>query len=209
MSNPRSASPTQTAVLLASFPVLLGFQLLIFDRWISFMDEGHILQLADVVARGGELYRDATTYPLPGAYYLLAWMFELFETSNRAARYLVSVEFALLGVCVVSILRRFVPPALTLVGLVLVIAYRVWSFPHWHIYTYSATALCLLAAALALLLRFLETGNRRVLAAAGLVGGLGALCKQDYGAAALLALNLTLLLRFASRPAGPREALVP
>jgi hypothetical protein len=186
-----------------------AFQLLIFDRWISFMDEGHILQLADIVAGGGELYRDATTYPLPGSYYLLAWVFELLGASNRAARYLVSLEFAVLGVCVVLILRRFVPLAFAAIGLVLVIVYRVWSFPHWHIYTYSATALCLLAVALVLMLRFLEGGDRRVLAASGLVAGLGVLCKQDYGAAGLLALNLALLLRFVERREREPEPLVP
>jgi hypothetical protein len=209
VETPLSASPAHAALLLASVPLLLGFQLLIFDRWISFMDEGHILQLADIVAGGGELYRDATTYPLPGSYYLLAWVFELLGASNRAARYLVSLEFAVLGVCVVLILRRFVSPALAAIGLVLVIVYRVWSFPHWHIYTYSATALCLLAVALVLMLRFLESGDRRVLAASGLVAGLGVLCKQDYGAAGLLALNLALLLWFVERRARESEPLVP
>jgi hypothetical protein len=121
----------------------------------------------------------------------------------------VSLEFAVLGVCVVLILRRFVSPALAAIGLVLVIVYRVWSFPHWHIYTYSATALCLLAVALVLMLRFLESGDRRVLAASGLVAGLGVLCKQDYGAAGLLALNLALLLWFVERRARESEPLVP
>jgi hypothetical protein len=202
MLNFRRASPGHVALLLGSALFLLGFQLLFFDRWISFMDEGHILALSDIIANGGELYRDATTYPLPGSYYLLALAFELFGSSNLVARWLVCVEFAVLGVCLVLILRRFVPPLLAPLGLLLAVIYRVWSFPHWQIYTYSASALCALAVALVLLLRFLETRSTRVLAGAGLAAGLGALCKQDYGAAGLLAMNLTLLLR----AVGPRAA---
>ncbi len=38
---------------------VFAFQLPFFDRWFSFMDEGHILQYADLIANGGELYRDA------------------------------------------------------------------------------------------------------------------------------------------------------
>ncbi len=110
MLNFRRASPGHVALLLGSALFLLGFQLLFFDRWISFMDEGHILQLADIVAGGGELYRDATTYPLPGSYYLLAWMFELFGASNRAARYLVSLEFAVLGYVLWLRQRRVLGP---------------------------------------------------------------------------------------------------
>jgi hypothetical protein len=41
-------------------------QLPIFDRWMSLMDEGHILQFADLLRRGGELYRDATLIAFPG-----------------------------------------------------------------------------------------------------------------------------------------------
>lgn len=183
------------ALLVAAVPILLAFQLSFFDRWISFMDEGHILTLADIIADGGELYRDATTYPLPGAYYLLAAAFDLFGASNRVARWLVSIEFAVLGVCVLLVLRRFVRPGLAAAGLGLVLVYRVWSFPHWHVYTYSSTALCLLAAALVAMLRYLESGDRRVLALCGLLAGLGTLCKRDYGAAAFVALNGVLLAR--------------
>ena len=44
--------------------VAFVYQLPFFDRWFSFMDEGHILLYADMIANGGELYRDATVATL-------------------------------------------------------------------------------------------------------------------------------------------------
>jgi len=49
----------QSAGPAAAFLAALPFQLPFFDRWFSFMDEGHLLLYADLIARGGELDRDA------------------------------------------------------------------------------------------------------------------------------------------------------
>ena len=62
--------------------VTFAFQLPFFDRWFSVMDEGHMLQFSDIVANGGLLYRDATSYPLPGSFYLLALAFRDEETEG-------------------------------------------------------------------------------------------------------------------------------
>jgi len=69
-------------------------------------------------------------------------------------------------------------------------------------YSYSSTALCLLAVALVLCTRFLEGGRIGWLVAAGVAAGLGILCKQDYGAAILLALNVVVMVaaRAEARP---------
>lgn len=172
---------------------MILLQLLIFDRTISLMDEGHMLLLTDIIARGGQLYRDVTTYPLPGSYYLLAQVFEIFGPSIRIARWIVMFEFATFVFCVLWILGRLVSVRLAMVGLLLLIVYRIWAFPHWHIYNYSSTALLFGAGALALLMRFFEKERVAGLAASGLLAGGAALCKQDYGAAGLLALNLCLV----------------
>src|SRR6185503_5069283 len=116
--------------VLAVAAVALAAQLPIYDRWVSFMDEGHILAFADILAKGGELYRDATLYPLPGAFYLLAGAFRTFGTSLFVAALFV-------------LLRRLVSPRLALVGVALLLVYRIWAFPHWQMYSYSSTALCL------------------------------------------------------------------
>ena len=58
----------------------LAVQLPFFDRWFSAMDEGHILYFAELIRRGGQLYRDASVYPLPGAFELLALVFQLYRS---------------------------------------------------------------------------------------------------------------------------------
>ena len=186
--------------VLAVAAVALAAQLPIYDRWVSFMDEGHILAFADILAKGGELYRDATLYPLPGAFYLLAGAFRTFGTSILVARGVVVVEFALFVAALFVLLRRLVSPRLALVGVALLLVYRIWAFPHWQMYSYSSTALCLIAVALVLCARFLTGGGTPWLAAAGVAAGLGLLCKQDYGVAMLLALNVVVLV--AARTAG-------
>jgi len=186
--------------ILAVAAVVLAAQLPIYDRWVSFMDEGHILAFADILAKGGELYRDATLYPLPGAFYLLAGAFRTFGTSILVARGVVVVEFALFVAVLFVVLRRLVSPRLALVGVALLLVYRIWAFPHWQMYSYSSTALCLIAVALVLCARFLVGGGTPWLAAAGVAAGLGLLCKQDYGVAMLLALNVVVLV--AARMAG-------
>jgi hypothetical protein len=183
------------------------YQLPIFDRWFSFMDEGHMLLYADLIARGGELYRDATVYPLPGAFYLLAWIFRLVEPSNLVARWIVVVEFAVFVGLVFLLMRRMVPPGWALAGVFVTLLYRIWAFPHWHMYSYSTTALLVQLVALLTVVRFTETGDRKTLALAGLLFGIGVWCKQDYGAAAIVAMGATLCVYARTAPPGVHRSL--
>jgi hypothetical protein len=182
--------------------VALAFQMLFFDRWISMMDEGHILQYADIIGRGGELYRDATAYPLPGAFYFLAFVFKFVEPSVMVSRWIVSIEFATLVALCFVVLRRLTSSPWAWAGVVLLMAYRLWSFPHWHIYSYSTTALFVFFVCFIVLLRFFESSNARYLVVAGLIYGIGVSFKQDYGAAALVAFVGLLVVYARSRNAG-------
>jgi len=184
------------------------FQLLFFDRWFSAMDEGHILYYADLVNQGGMLYRDATIYPLPGAFYLLAAFFDVFGPSNLVARWVVLVEFSLFVALLFLWMRRLVPERVALLAVFVLWLYRIWAFPHWQMYGYSTTALLLLVASAVILLRSLEQGSRPLLAAAGLLFGLGVFCKQDYSAAALLALLPTLWVAVRSSEQARRSSPV-
>jgi hypothetical protein len=187
-------------VLVAGVSVL--FQLYFFDRWFSAMDEGHVLQFAQIVADGGELYRDATLYPLPGAFYLLSLAFQVFEPSILVSRWIVLAEFSLFVALVFILLRPLVTPWGAAAGVFLMLLYRVWTFPHWHFYSYSTTALLILLASFLALLRFFKTERRSLLALAGLFFGLGVLCKQDYGAAALVATGFSLAIYVGSSGSG-------
>ena len=189
--------------------ISFAFQLPFFDRWFSVMDEGHMLQFSDIVANGGMLYRDATSYPLPGSFYLLALAFRIFEPSILVSRWIVVLEFTAFAVVVFLLVRRLASPAYAALCVGLMLLYRVWSFPHWQMYSYSTTALLVLSLSLLAFVRFLETGDRRVLAIAGLLLGLGVFCKQDYGAAAFLGMSLTLFVYARSEPREPRKPLPP
>ena len=183
------------------FAATLLLQLPFFDRWYSGMDEGHLLLFAEIAARGGTLYRDATFYPLPGAFYLLAGLFRIFEPSVLVARWAVVVEFALFVPVVYGLMRRITPPAFAAATVPLLWAYRLWAFPHWQMYSYSTTSLLLFAVSLRLLVAHLESERRAPLVASGLVFGLGVFCKQDYGAAALLATLVALGIAARTRAA--------
>jgi len=215
MDGRTQAAPARPLALRArtALPWLLAaagvfaFQLPFFDRWFSFMDEGHILQYADLIANGGELYRDATVYPLPGAFWLLAAVFQVFEPSILLARWIVVIEYTLFTLLVLAWLRRLVSPLWLVIAYGLLLLYRIWSFPHWHMYSYSTTALLLLLAALLALTRFFETERRGWLLLSGFAFGLGVLCKQDYGAATLLAVCIALSVH--ARAGERKQALGP
>jgi hypothetical protein len=183
------------------------FQLPFFDRWFSTMDEGHVLLFADIIAKGGDLYRDATLYPLPGAFYMLAQAFDLFGTSVVMSRWIVVVEFSLFVAVAFLLIRRIVSPAHAALAVCLLLLYRIWAFPHWHIYSYSTTSLLFLATCMLCLVHFFENGRRGLLVLAGLLFGLGVYCKQDYGAAGLVAIGLSLVVFARSGPVAERPSL--
>jgi hypothetical protein len=173
------------------------------------MDEGHMVQFADMVLNGGEFYRDATFYPLPGAFYFLVLVFKLFDPSIVISRWVVMIQFSLFVMLIFLYLRRVSSLPYALVGVGCMLLYRVWAFPHWHIYSYSTTSLLVLFTSLLILLHYFDSGDRRTLGLAGFVYGLGVLCKQDYGAAALVAVVITMIAYVRSMPATDRPALAP
>jgi len=192
--------------LLSIAVATLCFQLPFFDRWFSPMDEGHVLLFADLVGDGATLYRDATIYPLPGAFYALALAFQVFEPSILLARWIVVLEFAAFVALATSLLQRIVTPTWALAFVALLWLYRIWAFPHWHMYGYSTTALLVLLASAIALLRYFESRERGWLLLSGFVYGLGVFCKQDYGAAFLLALGFALVVDARSGPIASRRS---
>ncbi len=196
---PRSDRVVASALLVAVVTVL--FQLPIFDRWFSHMDEGHVLLFADLIAKGGDLYRDATLYPLPGAFYLLAQFYKLFGPSILLTRWIVMLEFAAFVVLVFLLMRRMSSLRAAGVVVLLLLGYRIWAFPHWHVYSYTTTCLLGILAAVHCQLRFFDVGRTGWLVAAGLLFGLAVYCKQDYGAAALIVMTATLIVEARRRGA--------
>lgn len=191
---PEPTAATARLTFALVFIATLLVQLPIFDRWYAHMDEGHVLMFADIIANGGEIYRDATIYPLPGAFYLLGYAFKMFGPSVILSRWIVVLAFSLFVPLVFVWMRRLVTPAWAFGAVLVLWIYRLWTFPHWQIYSYSSVALLLLLCSMMCILRFFHYGNLRVLAAAGLFFGMGVACKQDYGAALLFAAIVTLVV---------------
>lgn len=191
-------------VLVTTFTAQLPF----YDRWLSGMDEGHMALYAQIAAEGGAFYRDATFYPLPGAFLFLSWLFELFGPSLWMSRITVTIQFSLFVTLLFLVLRRMAPLRTALLAVFALWLYRVWTFPHWHIFSYSTTALFVFLVCTALLLRFFDTRQLPWLAAAGATYGLGVFCKQDYGAAmgVASAVALGVFARTTTAPERPSAA---
>lgn len=205
-TGPASAGSRDRVVTALVFAVTLAFQLPFYDRWLAGMDEGHMALYAEIAATGGVLYRDATFYPLPGAFLFLAGLFKVFGPSLWLARITVALEFALFVSLIHLLLRRMVPRAAALCGVGLFLGYRVWVFPHWQIYSYSTTALLIFLISGLLLLSFFQSRDRKQLLLSGLVYGIGVFCKQDYGAAVLLGCGLAMVVFTRTTPSTERPS---
>ena len=181
---------------LAVAAAALLVQLPIYDRGIFLLDEGYMLQLADAIDHGKVLYRDVNVdAPFPGAFYLLAAWFRVAGTSVWVSRLLVVAIFVAFAALVFRIAREVASLAWALGLAVVVLCYRVWAFPHWHMLSYSSVAATLLFAALLAVLVHVRRGTPATALAAGLLAGLGLVCKQDYGVGVGAALGLFLLVR--------------
>jgi len=205
-----SANDLLVAVLV--FVGTIAVQLPFFDLWLSAMDEGHIALFADIQRTGGALYRDATFYPLPGAFLILSFLFDLFGPSLWIGRVAVTLQFAAFVTVLYLTARRMTSVTAGLCAVFGLLLYRIWTFPHWLMFSYSTTALLFFVLAALVLLRFFDGRGAGWLYGSGLLYGVGVFCKQDYGGSALLSLGFALLVFVRWVPpherfSGPRLAL--
>jgi Dolichyl-phosphate-mannose-protein mannosyltransferase len=182
------------AALAALVLAAVAIQLPLWNRWLSFLDEGAIAEIAREIANGKTLYRDAVHVALPGVFYLLAGLFELFGPSFLVGRYVMVVAFTTL-VALVYVLARQVSGRAAAGGATLIaIAYKLWAFPHWQMLSYTPLALLLVTVAVALLAADVGRRRRGRVALAGLLAGLAITFKQDMGGLAVVGLGVFLLL---------------
>lgn len=172
-----------------------AFTLPIWNRWFALLDEGYILEIADEINRGKVLYRDVNVdAPFPGAFYLLAAWFRIAGASIASSRVLAIAGFSLYVTALFRIARSLLSRRAALLFVGFLLCYRVWAFPHWHIYSYSLVAAALAVVGVATALRALRRDSMALLGAAGLALGAAAMCKQDYGLAVAGTTGLALLL---------------
>ncbi len=168
------------------------------QRHAVLVDEGVLLQIADNILDGKVPYRDAAHNVFPFVFYLAAGVFKLFGTSIEAARMLAACIFAVATGAMILIARWWCSRAEALFFLVLILCYRVWSFPHWHMLNYSPLAVALSLVATWLVGEQIYRTSHRWSAFAGIACGLAILSKQDSGGATALALGIALLTLGAS-----------
>jgi 4-amino-4-deoxy-L-arabinose transferase-like glycosyltransferase len=160
----------------------------------SLLDEGLILQIADDLLHGKQLYVDAVHYAFPGIFYLTAAVFWLFGTSMETARWLTIGLFAL-ACAVAYLIARWWYTRRSAVGVVvLFLIYRVWAYPHWQVLNYSTLAVVLALAATWVAGQGLSSRLVWPYAIAGALAGGAVLAKQDSGAATAVALGMGVLI---------------
>ena len=190
----RGSVAGDAAVALAVVAVAIAVQWPLRLCSLNLADEGLVLQGADMLLHGGRLYADAVAYAWPGAFWTAALAFAAFGTSVETARTLAVVVFAL-ATGVVYLIARWSSGRAGALGVVLAfLGYRVWAYPHWQMLNYSPLAMAWVLVATWLGGEALATRRRGFAAAAGVAGGLAALCKQDVGLACGGAVGLALLL---------------
>ncbi|HEU5317315.1 MAG TPA: hypothetical protein VFX49_14490 [Chloroflexota bacterium] len=196
----RAEPLTLAAVISLSF---LHF-LRIYDRGFNLLDEGFVLHVAERVLQGQVPYRDFFTQLTPGAFLALAAVFKLTGPSVLVGRWVT----LLLGLAITAMLywggRQLVArPTAALAAL----AFPVWGIGQgWFYPNYSWFALCCAVAALCCALRAIrltaapDVSHRLGAnplawhAAAGLLCGAAAFCKQNIGLYAAVGLCAATLI---------------
>jgi len=171
----------------------LAIQLPIFDRWVSLLDEGAIAQIADQINHGLPPYRNGVHLAFPGIFYSTAALFAVFEPSLLVGRYAMVAVFCTLVALAYVLARSVAGRGVAIATGVLIVAYRAWAFPHWHMLSYSPVAILWQVFGLVLLSLHVRRPRTGLLVGAGLAAGIGALFKQDSSAITCAALAFFLL----------------
>ena len=177
-------------------------------------DEWHVLQIGVNLRHGDLLYTDTNHIAGPGSFYGMAALFSIFGESLLVARLTILVLFSGLVSVTYLLCRRLTGTTASILAALVLIALRLWTFPHFAIFHYATTALILVTIGFWTLRAHDNPSNPRI-AAAGLVCGLAFLTKQDSGALGGAGAFLALLIGFAlqryRQPPGrslPGKALV-
>jgi hypothetical protein len=173
--------------------VSLALQLLIFDRWMSLLDEGAIVQIADQIRDGKHLYRHAVHVAFPGVFYLTAALFEIFGPSLLVGRYLMVGVFSAFVILVYVLARTVVGRGVSVAAALFAVSYRIWAFPHWHMVSYTPLAMLWLLVGVAILALDVRRPRPFLPPLAGLAVGIAITFKQDFTTVALGTLSLFVL----------------
>ncbi len=166
--------------------VAVGFGLPLVRRGIILSDEGYLLQQALDLLNGRVLYRDLDAFITPGAWFLLAGTFAIFEPSVIASRIPMGVAYAALCLTGFRIVAPISGRASGFGAVAALLAFSVWAFPAWTFAFYSPLAVLFALLALERLLVWQRARRLRDLLWVGVWLGLSISFKQNYGLFALV-----------------------
>ncbi len=163
-------------------------------------DEWHVLQIGANLLRGDVLYRDTNHVAGPGAFHAAAALFALFGERFEVGRFAMLGTYSFVVAAIWLLTRRLTGPLPALAAGLWMIGYRLWSFPHFHIFHYATLGFALVTAAFVVLHAERQPRLGRV-ALAGLLVGVAFTTKQDSGAFGALGcvISLTLTARLRRR----------
>jgi hypothetical protein len=150
-------------------------------RGIILSDEGYLLLQSLDMARGKVLYRDMDSFVAPGVWFLLAGLFRLVEPSVLASRLLaLGCWGATLGT-LVRIVHGLAGTRAAWGAAAAFLAASVWAFPAWTWSFYSPWSVLFGLLATERLLAWRRDRRPRDLLLLGVALGLAVLFKQNYG----------------------------
>jgi hypothetical protein len=193
---------TQALVLLLLGWALIGLVvgLRLSQGWMPH-DDGSFAQSAHRVLEGELPHRDFAELYTGGMTFLNAAVFRVFGEDLLWLRIPAYVAFLASIPCFYFIARRFVPPVVA--GVATAAGYA-WGFPVYPAAVPSWYVLFFSIAGVAALLRYLDTGRRRWLFVAGLMGGLS-ISFKIIGVYYVLAVMVFLLFVDQTQHSGPRR----
>jgi hypothetical protein len=192
------AAPWAARYIRTSGPTLvrgagiLGLAILVqlptHDRGVVALDEGQLLTVAGRFLTGDLLYKDIHTGIFPGVYYLAALVLWAFGHDVIVVRWAQVLVNALMVLFLWRLALRIVRPYWAVIPPVLYLGLVVTSFPCLTMFHYSAVSLVAGVGGLLFLLRYSERAQPIDGAAVGLLLGICALTKQNFGMLALIAI---------------------
>lgn len=176
----RASSATLVKYLTCAFlPGSLLYLFIGFNQGMNVFDEGLIVYGADLLARGGTLYKDFWSGYGPAQFYLLATVFKVFGASIIVERVTTIVTLWLMSVAAYLIARRLVSPVLALLAwfLIVVRSFGVISgfpppMPNVLLFSFLS-CLCLL--------NFMSQRRVHWLLLSGLLAGVVTIFRHDFG----------------------------
>jgi hypothetical protein len=174
--------------------VALALQLLVYDRWLSLLDEGGIVQIADQINHGLPPYRGGVHLAFPGIFYLTALLFRVFEPSLLVGRCLMVGVFTVFVGLVYLLARTIAGRGVSLGAALLAVSYRIWALPHWQMLSYAPLAIVCSMVGVAILALDIRRPRPFLPPLAGFVIGIGITFKQDSASVTLAVLAILVLL---------------